>query len=139
MRADGLVARFYELLAERDVDGLSALLANDVIVTYHATPGDLPWAGTFAGTEGFVEFLSIVGEHMEIIDAERQPAFGDEQRVVVATAGRWRVRATGAEVVGSMLNIFTVSDSLIGRYEVYADTAAFAKAMSANPSADDAV
>ncbi len=137
MNSDQLVAQFYELLTARDIAGLNAILAQDVVVTYHATPGDLPWAGRFVGVQGFAQFLAIVGEHLEIVDAERQPPFGDDHHVVVATRGRWRVKATGAEVVGSMLNIFSIAGTLITGYEVYADTAAFAKAMLTGPSAGD--
>jgi ketosteroid isomerase-like protein len=124
-----LVDEFYRLLATRDTEGFNLLLADDVQVTYHATRGDLPWAGRFFGRQGFSKFLGIVGEHLEIAEAERQEPFGDHKRVVVATEGKWRVKANGAIAAGSMLNIFTIADRQICGYEVYADTAAFVKAL----------
>jgi ketosteroid isomerase-like protein len=125
MTAAHLVEQFYRLLADRDRAGLRDILSPEVVVQYHAQPERFPWAGAFTGHDGFDTFLAAVGDHLEIVEAERLEPIATDSHVVVQTIGSWRLKRTGAIIRGAMCNIFRVEDEHIVRYEVYADTAAF--------------
>jgi len=125
MSAVELVEEFYRLLAARDRSGLHEILSPDVVVQYHAQPGLFPWAGTFTGHDGFDTFLAAVGDHLEIVEAERLDPIATETHVVVQTIGAWRLTRTGTTIRGAMCNIFHIGETQIVAYEVYADTAAF--------------
>ena len=129
MDTEALLSLYYELLAARDQEGLRQLLAPDVVVTYHAQRDQLPWAGTFHGHAGFDEFLKLVSQHVEIVDADRLPPIIANDHAIVRTQGRWRVDATDKIVSGSMINVFTMSAGTIVAYEVWADTAAFVEGL----------
>ncbi|MGI9607292.1 MAG: nuclear transport factor 2 family protein [Acidimicrobiales bacterium] len=130
MESIEVVDRYYERLANRDRSGLLELLSPDITIEYHAQTEHFPWAGTFHGIEGFDRFFTVIAEHLDVIDVVRDLAVSSEDTVVVPCRGHWRVRATATDVRGGMLNLFTVVDGRITRYEVYADTAAFLDAMS---------
>jgi len=130
METADLIEDFYRLLAARDRVALHELLAPEIVVEYHAKELHLPWAGRFDGHDGFDEFLAAVGDHLEIVDADRQDPIATENHVVVQTAGTWRAKRTGAIIHGAMCNIFGVTNGRIVSYEVYADTAAFREALA---------
>ena len=123
------IERYYKLLAKRDIEGLHSILSPDVVVAYHAGEGRLPWAGRFEGIAGFDAFFGIVSSHCEVVSVERGDWIVEGNRVVVPCVGHWRIPATGADVRGSMLNIFTVNEGLVSGYDVHADTDAFVQGM----------
>ena len=125
-----LVERYFQMLADRDRDGLLDLLAPDLTVIYHAQPDHFPWSGRFEGIDGFDRFLDAVARHLDVVRVERRTMIADATTVVVPAEGHWRVRATGRDVHGGMVSIFTIDHGRIRGYEVFADTAAFREALA---------
>ncbi|MDH3453232.1 MAG: nuclear transport factor 2 family protein [Gammaproteobacteria bacterium] len=126
------VDAYYRLLAARDRSGLLALLSKDIKVAYHGPQNLLPWIGEFPGHAGFEEFFAIIAAHVDIVSMERLSLIADDSKVAVQCLGTWRIKTTGKEVNGHMVNIFGVDGEKITSYEVYADTAAFAAGMRGN-------
>lgn len=124
-----LIERYYDLLAARDRDGLAEVLSEDIVVTYWGQEGQLPWAGTFAGLDGFWTFLASVSEHLDIVEVERLRVVSDTEAVIIPCRGQWRVKATGEVVHAGMVNVFVVTDGRISAYDLYVDTAAFVAAL----------
>ena len=120
------VDSYYHYLKERDREKLLELLADDILVTYHAQQGQFPWGGKFYGKEGFDRFFSIIKEHLNIIEMTVEGSIVDDNKLVNQCEGSWEYKASGYIVKGSMVNVFTVEDGKISGYDVYADTAAFA-------------
>jgi ketosteroid isomerase-like protein len=129
--ARAVIDRYYDLLAARDRDGLISLFAPDFAVVYHAQDGEFPWSGTFDGIDGFDSFLAAIGTNLDVVQVDRTAITADDERVVVQCVGHWRVKANGADVRGGMVNVFTVADNRISKYEVYADTSAFRRGLDA--------
>lgn len=124
------IERFFQLLRERDREGLLHILAPDVRVRYYGPEGALPWVGEFHGTAGFENFLAIIAAHLDIVEVERLDTISTDRKVVVQSRGCWRSKATGKDIHGNMINVFTVARGKITGYEVYNDTLAFARGMS---------
>jgi ketosteroid isomerase-like protein len=120
------VDNYYYYLKERDREKLLELLADDIVVTYHAQEGQFPWGGKYFGKEGFDRFFSTIKEHLNIIEVSVEDSIVDENKLVNQCTGSWEYKANGHIVKGSMVNVFTVKDGKIAAYDVYADTAAFA-------------
>ena len=131
MESRSVVETYYERLAARDRDGLLEILDPGVVVTYHAGTGVFPWSGRFEGIDGFDAFFAAIAEHLEIIEVVQLAWITDANSVVVQCDGQWRVKANGAVVAGSMVNIFGVADGRVSSYDVHADTAAFLQGMIA--------
>ena len=125
-----LIDRYYELLAARDREGLSQVLSNDIVVTYWGQEGQLPWAGTFTGIDGFWAFLGSVSEHLDIVEIERLRVVANDDAVIIPCRGQWRVKATGHVVKAGMVNVFVVSNGRISAYDLFVDTAAFVHALN---------
>lgn len=129
MHSRQTIEAYYRSLAARDRPGLLALLSEDIKIACYGPPGLLPWVGEFAGHTGFEAFFAVLAEHVEIVNVERLSVIADEHKVAVQCVGTWRIKANGRQVDGHMVNVFGVAGDRITRYEVYADTAAFAAAM----------
>lgn len=121
---------YYAALKGGDTAALRAVVAQDVVVTYHGRPGLLPWTGTWRGFDAYCDFLGRVGAALEILEVTPLARIPDGARVVVLLEGRWRARATGREVAARVVNIFTLRDGRVAGYEVFHDTAALWEALS---------
>ena len=128
---DATIDNYFTLLKNRDRKGLLAILHDDIRVVYYGPQGLLPWIGEYTGHAGFLHFLDIIAENLDIVEVQTLDRISDTRKVVVQCAGSWRVRTSGAVVSGNMVNVFTVRDDKIAAYEVYNDTAAFAAGMNA--------
>lgn len=128
--ADEVIASFYLHLKNRDQEALHSLLADDVVVEYHAQPDAFPWSGVFSGKDGFDQFFDIIRSHLNVVEVSIDRSISGPSQVVNLCKGQWQYRESGYLVKGSMVNVFSVSDGKIDRYDVYADTLAFSKGMS---------
>ncbi len=120
------VDNYYHYLKERDREKLLELLADDIVVTYHAQEGQFPWGGKFYGKAGFDRFFSIIKEHLNIVEVTVEGSIVGENKLVNQCEGSWEFKSSGHIVKGGMVNVFTVNNGKISGYDVYADTAAFA-------------
>jgi len=124
-----IIARYYERLKNRDRDGLLELLSPDMRVKYYGPEGLLPFIGEFNGIDGFDRFFGIIQDNLDIVEVESLDQIASDTKLVVQARGVWRSKATGRDIRGNMVNVFTVADGRITQYEVYNDTAAFAVGM----------
>lgn len=123
-----VIENFYAALVSGDPDEMRGVVDSDVIVDYYGPDGYLPWCGTWLGFDGFIDFLSTVGDYLDIVSVTTEKAVGDKEHVVTVVEGHWRMRDTGIEVVAKSSNIFTIRGGRILRYEVIADTASLGAA-----------
>ncbi len=124
-----VITAFYRHLKHRDQDSLHGLLADDIAVEYHAQPNAFPWSGTFSGKDGFDRFLDIIRTRLDVVEVSVVRSVSTPSQVVNLCRGKWRYRENGQLVEGDMVNVFSVRDGKIDRYDVYADTQAFAEGM----------
>lgn len=118
--------RYYTALKAGDREALRGVVSDDIEVHYPAPDGLLPWAGDWTGFEGFEAFTKAVGDHL-VIDMVRPLAVhvaGDT--VITVLKGEWTVKATARKVRTETVNLFTLRDGKIVRYQVFSDTAALA-------------
>jgi ketosteroid isomerase-like protein len=126
-----IVTDYYDFLKDRDRDSLLEILSADIVITYHAQTGQLPWAGRFDGIEGFDRFFSIIRDHLDIVEVKIVDSIDGDHKFVNFCEGKWKYKKSGYVVKGSMVNVFSVADGKITAYDVYADTAAFAAGLEA--------
>lgn len=124
-----IIERYYQCLQDRDRSGLLELLLPDIKIIYHANNSSLPWAGEFNGIDGFDEFLSRIKSHLDIVQVTITDRIFSDTKVVMQCQGVWKRKCNAALIEGAMVNVFTIEEGLISKYEVYADTAAFEKGM----------
>ena len=124
-----VIDNFYRALVSGDPERMRSVVDKDVIVDYYGPDEQfLPWAGTWLGFDGFVDFLLEIAEHVDVISVATEKAVGDRDHVVTVVENHWRMKETGNEVVTKSANIFTIRDGKVLRYEVIADTASLGAA-----------
>lgn len=116
--------RYYAALKAGDKAALRDVVSDDIQVHYPAPEGLLPWAGDWNGFEGFEAFVATVGEHLVIDRVEPVEMHVAGDTVITVLSGQWTVKSTGRTVQTKTVNIFTLRDGKIARYQVYTDTAA---------------
>ena len=116
--------RYYAALKAGDRVALRGVVTDDIEVHYPAPDGLLPWAGDWTGFERFEAFLQTVGDHLAIDTVEPLAVHVAGDTVITVLKGEWTVKATGRKVRTETVNMFTLRDGKIARYQVYSDTAA---------------
>jgi ketosteroid isomerase-like protein len=86
-------------------------------------PGSLPWGGTYAGPDGFRDFLARLGDSFDQFSATPQKVLGaDDNHVVVVAKTKGRTK-TGATIEGKTIWIYQLRDGKIADAESFGDTA----------------
>ncbi|MDP3526290.1 MAG: nuclear transport factor 2 family protein [Hoeflea sp.] len=119
-----ILDRYYAALKAGDKAGLRGVVTDDIEVHYPAPEGLLPWAGDWTGMDGFLKFLKTLGDHLVIDRVEPLAVHVAGDTVITVLRGEWTVRANGRTVRTETVNMFTLRDGKIARYQVFSDTAA---------------
>ena len=122
-----IIEQYYAHLKNRDREKLLALLSPEIEITYHSQPDQFPWSGRFHGIEGFDHFFSILKDYLEVVEVNIVSSTATDDTVINQCEGSWKFKQSGYIVTGDMVNVFRVTADRITAYEVYADTAEFAK------------
>lgn len=122
--------RGYQLFANRDIDGLMALCAEDV--DWFGPESDIiPFAGSFQGQEGVGRFFSTMAHAQEYLAFEPQEFLADADKVVVLGHLKARLHSNGNTYESRFVHVITFRDRKIQRFEHLSDTAAAMQAYAA--------
>jgi len=92
-------------------------------------PESLPWGGTYAGPDGFRDFLTKLGDSWDQFSATPQKVLGaDDNHVVVLAKTKGRTKA-GATIEGKTIWIYQLRDGRIADAESFGDTAQLLEAL----------
>jgi uncharacterized protein len=92
-------------------------------------PESLPWGGTYAGPDGFRDFLIKLGDSWDQFSATPQKVLGaDDNHVVVLAKTKGRTKA-GATIEGKTIWIYQLRDGKIADAESFGDTAQLLEAL----------
>jgi ketosteroid isomerase-like protein len=92
-------------------------------------PTSLPWGGTYAGPDGFRDFLMKLDASFEQFSATPEKVLGaDDNHVVVLAKTNGRTK-TGATIEGKTIWIYQLRDGKIADAESFGDTAQVLEAL----------
>ena len=92
-------------------------------------PESLPWGGTYAGPDGFRDFLTKLGDSWDQFSATPEKVLGaDDNHVVVLAKTKGRTKA-GATIEGKTIWIYQLRDGRIADAESFGDTAQVLEAL----------
>ena len=91
----------------------------------------IPWAGTRHGREGVVEFFSLIGETLEIVQFEPREFVSQGDTIVVLGYERSLVKPTGRTFEQEWAHVYTLRNGKIARVRLFEDTAAQVAAFGA--------
>ncbi len=126
----GVVQQAYEAFGRGDIPAVLDLLTDDVEWTLQG-PSVIPFAGTFRGREGIVEFYSLVGETLEFEQFEPREFVAQGDVVVVVGYERSVVKQTGRRFEQEWAHVYTLRDDKIATGRFFENTAAEVEAFTA--------
>ena len=89
----------------------------------------LPWGGTYAGPDGFRDFLTKLRDSWDLFSATPQKVLGaDDNHVVVLAKTKGRTKA-GGTIEGTTIWIYQLRDGKIADAETFGDTAQLVEAL----------
>jgi ketosteroid isomerase-like protein len=92
-------------------------------------PESLPWGGTYAGPDGFRDFLTKLGESFEQFTATPEKVLGaDDNHVIVLARTKGRTKG-GTTIEGSAIWIYQLREGKIADAETFGDTAQVLEAL----------
>jgi uncharacterized protein len=118
-----IVRRGYEAFGRGDIDGLLALLDENIQWT---TPGppELPIAGRRTGKQAVAAFFQDLAGLLDVQTFEPKEFIAQGDRVVVLGRDTARVKATGKVIESAWVHAFSVRDGKIARLDEYNDVSA---------------
>ena len=92
-------------------------------------PESLPWGGTYAGQDGFQDFLMKLRDSFDVFNATPQKVLGaDDNHVVVLATTKARTKG-GSTVESSVVWLYQLRDGKIADAESFSDTAQLLEAL----------
>lgn len=123
-----VVQRFLELQRRGDVDGLLAMMTDDVQWRVAGDPG-VPWVGDHRGKAAVRRFLATFSQNLEPMPGGAGTTLvAQGANVVLVTSARLRVRRNGNLIEGPMTVHFRVRDGRIAIHNVHEDSFAVSRA-----------
>jgi ketosteroid isomerase-like protein len=126
---EAVLDRWYAALRSGDMAAFRGVAAPDIVVRWNGPHDLIPWAGEHHGLEAALDFFGKVGAALEILSVAPVERLLAADKALLVLAGHWRVRATGQELHLRAANLFSFRDGLVVAYEVFPDSAAFARAL----------
>jgi uncharacterized protein len=122
-----VVKEVYRLFGERNVPALLAYFDSDI---EFVRPGnaDIPFAGTFNGTEGLIKMFTIISQTIKLKAFTPENFFTEGNKVVVLGSDTAEVISTGKSYTSTWVQAFTLKDGKIIHVQVYLDTLTIANA-----------
>jgi uncharacterized protein len=122
-----VVKEVYRLFGERNVPALLSYFDKDI---EFVRPGnaDIPFAGTFNGTDGLIKMFTIISQTIKLKVFTPEKFFADDNMVVVLGSDTAEVIATGRSYTSTWVQAFTLKEGKIIHVKVYFDTLAIADA-----------
>ena len=118
-----IIERLYACFETGDLDGLVECLAEDC-EWQHAGPRELiPWAGTYRGHAGVIEFFGILDQQLEPVSSEPPKFIAQGDTVIVLGRDKNLVKETGNTYEADWAHVFTLKDGKIAAFRQLTDTA----------------
>ena len=121
-----IVQEGYAAFARSDIQGLLALLADDVEWIIPNSGG--PLGGTYRGHAGVAAFFQKLAGEADILAFEPREFVAQGDRVLVVGWERVKVKSTSRTAELHWVMAFTVRDGKVTHFQEYTDTLAIAGA-----------
>jgi ketosteroid isomerase-like protein len=123
------VKALYAGFAAGDMAKILALIAPDVVWTYHAPVGLIPFAGTYKGREGVGDFFAADAKYVDVKGNDIKSFMKEGDQVAVFGEEHGMVRSNGKKFTATWVHVFTVRNGSITKFDEYIDSAAIYEAL----------
>ena len=120
-----LVQEIYTALGSNDVDAATRLLADEFQVHQR---GEVPWGGSFSGTEGFLDFIQLLFQSITTV-VEITEFVESGKNVVAIGTTRGTANQSGHSFDLRVVHVWEVQGERLSKFEIYVDDSAMRKAL----------
>ena len=117
-----VVQKLYQALGAGDMPAVMAQLAEDMVLVSPGPADLLPWAGEYRGPEALLQFVTTLGQDVELSGMELQEFIAQGDKVVALVRHTGRVRATGRSYDLEWANVITLREGKIAAMRFYQDS-----------------
>jgi uncharacterized protein len=129
MTSAAILDAWYAGIRDGMADAIRDVATPDIRVWWNGPRDLVPWAGEHEGADAVLAFFASVGAHLAVLNATVIERIETPSAIVLFLDTHWRVKTSGAEIRARTLNVFRFRDGKVSGYEVYPDSAAFARAL----------
>ena len=122
-----LVQQGYKLFSQGDIPGVLKLMSPNVAWVLPKVE-NVPFMGSFQGVEGVAQFFGALSGAIDLLDYEPREFIAQGNKVVVLGGNRYRVKGQKDEYDEKWVDVLTVENGKITRYEQYGNTAQLERA-----------
>jgi ketosteroid isomerase-like protein len=126
-----LVQQGYQLFTQGDIPGVLKLMSPNVAWELPKLE-NVPFTGKFQGVEGVARFFTALADSIEFLKFEPREFIAQGNKVVVLGDSRYRVKGQTEEIDDRWVDVLTVENGKITRYENYGNTALMERAFSSH-------
>jgi uncharacterized protein len=126
-----LVQQGYQLFSQGDIPGVLKLLSPSVTWESPEVEG-VPFTGKFQGVEGVGKFFTALANTIDLLKFEPREFIAQGDKVVVFGERRFRAKDQREEFEDKWVDVLTVENGKVTRYEQYGDTALLERAITAS-------
>ncbi|HSV34254.1 MAG TPA: nuclear transport factor 2 family protein [Ramlibacter sp.] len=129
-----LVQQGYKLFSQGDIPGVLKLMSPNVTWELPKLES-VPFTGKFQGLDGVGRFFTALAGAIELLKYEPREFIAQGNKVIVLGQSRYRVKDHKDEFDDKWVDVLTVENGKIARYEQYGDTAQLERAFAAHATA----
>ena len=126
-----LVQQGYKLFSKGDIPGVLQLMSPNIAWELFKVE-NVPFTGKFQGVEGVAQFFSALASSIDLLKFEPREFIAQGNKVVVLGDRRYRVKDQQEEIEDKWVDVLTVENKKISRYEQYGNTAQLERAFKAH-------
>jgi uncharacterized protein len=123
MTPTAVVQRAYDAFSRGDMDGLLALMTDDIDWRFHASRRDVPYGGQFTGKAEVARWFQLLAENEDIQQFEPREFLEGPGHVTVLGWERVRPLPNGRPFDSDWVHVFSVRGDKVSRWIGTADTA----------------
>ncbi|HVE25912.1 MAG TPA: nuclear transport factor 2 family protein [Sporichthya sp.] len=112
----------YAAVPAGDAETVMANIHPDIEVTYYGT-ADVPYAGDYTGAAGFGEFLTKVGETVDVVAMDPQLIIEQGDHLAVFGHLKFRTKKRGTDFESDFAHIIELRDGKWYRFRDFANSA----------------
>ncbi len=127
-----ITQQLFERFGAKDVDGIVALLHDDVRIQFYG-PAVIPYAGDYRGVTDARRFFETVLSSVDIHQFEPEQFLADGPMVTVTGQLHLTALSTGVDFRSDFAHVITVQGERWIRFRDFMDTAEAVRAFSAEP------
>ncbi len=128
--SSAILGSWYAAMRSGELERLRDVAAPDIRIWWNGPPDLVPWAGAHEGVDAAIAFFGLVMDRLEVLRTTIVERIETADAVVVFLDAHWRVKATGVDIRAKAVNVFRFRDGRVAAYDVYPDSAAFARALA---------